>query len=194
MIQFGIRFIYGKEITMKKITLIAVALLLTICIAAVGCSGGGGNAASTNDKAYLDLINKTEVGDSLEKITEIIGFEGEVQSDNATYVWEIGNGGFSAVFREGTTEEALSVKVLYDNDDVVNSKVKIKDLDTLKEKVSAGIHYDDFKEYLGGVDGVLVEKGPVTKGYVWRSSNGSVVTAAFKLESNICNSFVGTER
>jgi len=184
---------------MKKITLIVLALLFSICIAAAGCSGGGDNAASNNgsnanDKAYLDLINKIEVGDSLDKINEIIGFEGEVRSDNASYSWEIGNGGFSAIFREGETSEAISVKVLYENEDVVNSKVKIKDLDTLKAKVNDGIHYDDFKEFLGGVDGVLVEKGPVTKGYVWRSPNGSVVTAGFKLSNNICNSFVGTEK
>ena len=192
MIQFNDRFQNGEELlpAMKKILTLILALILAITL--VAC--GGDNAASTNDKEYLDLINKTEVGDSLDKITEIIGFEGEVQSDNATYTWDFGNGGFSAVFREGDTSEALSVKVLYEYDDVVNSKVKIKDLDTLKEKVSAGIHYDDFKDYLGSVDGILVEKGPVTKGYVWRSSNGSIVTAAFKLNNNICNSFVGTER
>ena len=179
---------------MKKITIIILALLLIICIAAVGCSGGGGNAASSNDKAYLDLINKIDVGDSLDRINEIIGFEGEVLSDNATYSWDIGNGGFSAVFKQDDTTEAIAVKVRYDNKDVENRKVKIKDLDTLKQKVNDGIHYDDFKDYLGGVDGVLVDKGPVTKGYVWRNPSGAVVTAGFRLRDNMCNSFVGTEK
>jgi len=184
---------------MKKNTFILLALLLIICITAVGCSGGGdnaaaGNGAGANDKAYLDLIHKIDVGDSLDKINEVIGFEGEGKSDNATYTWTIGNGGFSAIFKEGDTTEAISVKVLYEYDDVVNNKVKIKDLETLKEKVRDGISYDDFKDYLGGVDGVLVDKGPVTNSYVWRSSNGSVVSAGFKLNNNICNSFVGTER
>ncbi len=184
---------------MNKLLTLILTLVLALSLAACGGNTNNDNSNSTNgsdvgDKAYLDLINKIEVGDSLDKINEIIGSEGKVQSDNATYIWDIGSGGFSAIFRQNDTSASISVKVLYDNEDVVNSKVKIKDLDTLKAKVRDGISYDDFKEFLGGVDGILVEKGPVTKGYVWRSSNGSDVTAGFKLDNNICNSFAGTEK
>jgi len=188
---------------MKKIVLALVSCLFVISIA--GCSSDNKDTASNksdsksssstvSDNSYLDYINKIEVGDSLDQINEVIGSDGEVHSDNATYSWDIGNGGFVAVFRKDDTSSALSVEVSYDKKDVENKKVKIKDLDGLKSKVKEGISYDDFKENLGGVDGVLVSKGSVTKSYVWRSPDGSVVDAAFRLDDNMCNSFTGTER
>ncbi len=169
---------------MKKTALV---LMVSLLVMLTGCSNGssGGGAGS---KDFFDLINQIEVGDSLEKINEVIGSEGEVRSDNATYTWE----NFSAVFRVDDTSAALSVSLLYDNKDVENSKVKIKDLDALKAKVSEGIFYNDFKEYVGGVDGVLVSKNSSTNGFVWRNPNGSVVDASFRVEDNMCNSFVGS--
>lgn len=188
---------------MKKIFLALVTCLFVVSIAGCGSdnkdttstkSDSKSSSSSNNDKSYLDYINKIEVGDSLDQINEVIGSEGEVHSDNATYSWDIGNGGFIAVFREDDTTSALSVEVSYDKKDVENKKVKISDLDSLKSKVGEGISYDDFKENLGGADGVLVSKGPVTKSYVWRSPDGSVVDGAFRLDDNMCNSFTGTER
>ena len=190
---------------MKKWLLI-IAFVLSAAICAAGCgsgsgagsgadAGGKGAGSGAGSKQYLELINKIEVGDSLEKINEIIGAEGEAESDNATYTWDIdGGGGFSAIFRANDTSAALSVKLLYNDKDVADNKVVVKNLDDLKAKVSEGINYDDFKEIMGGVDGILISKNSVAKGYVWRNAKGSVVNASFTLDDNMCNNFVGTEK
>lgn len=188
---------------MKKVFSILLLCFFTISIG--GCGSDRKDTSSTNsnsksglsddrDVSYLDYINKVEVGDSLDKINEVIGSEGKVLSDNATYTWDIGNGGFTAIFKVDDTSSAISLNVSYDNEDVENKNVRIKDLKNIKSKVSEGIDYDEFKELLGGVDGILVSKGSVTKGYVWRNPDGSIVDASFRLEDNMCNSFTGTEK
>lgn len=160
---------------MRKYPL-TVAVVTAIML--VGCGKNpilGEGSGNKSDKTYLEYINKIEVGDSLDTINQIIGTKGQVQSDNATYSWEIGSGGVSAVFDPGDTSAAHSVSLNYNKKDVTNKDVVIKDLNDLKIKVSDGIHYDDFKEFLGGVDGVLVSKNTFAKGYVWRSTKGSLV-------------------
>lgn len=195
--------IYKAEAKMKKVFSILLLCFLVISLGGCGSerkdvsssnSGSKGSLSDDKDVSYLDYIDKVEVGDSLDKINEVIGSEGKVLSDNATYTWDIGNGGFTAVFKANDTSSAISLDVSYDNEDIENKNVKIKDLNSIKAKVSEGIHYDEFKELLGGVDGILVSKGSVTKGYVWRNPDGSVVDASFGLDDNICNSFTGTEK
>lgn len=175
---------------MKKRYSLAICVLSVMMVFAF--SGCAGKKSAKAD--YLDLINKIELGDSLEDVNKVVGSDGVLSSDGITYTWEVGGGGLSVHFQGEETDEAIAIALDYENKDVENKKVKIKDLEGLKKKVNEGITYDDFKELMGGVDGVLTRKGTGTNSYVWRNPDGSNVSASFQLETDLCNSFVGAAK
>ena len=60
----------------------------------------------------------------------------------------------------------------YNYDDIAQKGVTFDKVKELKSKINEddGVSYDMFKEYMGGVDGVLTEVGS-TKKYEWRSAD-----------------------
>ena len=61
----------------------------------------------------------------------------------------------------------------------------------LKDKVKSGITYDEFKTYLGNIEGVIVEKSSYSTKYTWASENGSYINGTFSNSSNKCTLLSG---
>ena len=56
----------------------------------------------------------------------------------------------------------------------------------MQPKIKEGISYNDFKSYIGNVDGTITEKSSISTKYTWVSSDGSYLTASFSNSSNQC--------
>lgn len=74
-----------------------------------------------------------------------------------------------------------------------NDKVKItvNVNKKLKEKVKSGITYEEFKKYVGSIDGVLLIKRIEGNTYEWNDGKGSFLKATFSSEDNLCHEFYG---
>ena len=200
---------------MRKV--IIWALIIVIAAFCTGCfpglSGGGdagvneGDGAETDAKGgngedtsnsvkYWEYFGKIELGDSLAKVTEVMGLEGVITLDedlSVVYFWDTGDkNGYEVNFWK-EDDRAIRVEMKFDRKDLANDAVIIQDLTELKAKVQQGITYDEMKEYLGGVDGVWVTKTSTTNKYCWAHTSGAYVEASFSASDNQCSFFFGRE-
>ena len=61
----------------------------------------------------------------------------------------------------------------------------------LQTKVKTGITYEQFKTYVGNVDGVVVGKSSTTTKYMWVSKNGGYIKGTFSNTTNMCTFITG---
>lgn len=129
----------------------------------------------TNGKCTaVECIKQINVENTVEEINNIIGINGELIDEKYNkYYWK-----------------------LSDKLDIDKSKIAIKNVDfskynELKDKVKSGITYDEFKTYLGNIDGVIVEKSSYSTKYTWASENGSYINGTFSNSSNKCTLLSG---
>lgn len=186
---------------MKK-RFVGVALIISLLmIAMVGCGSSNDGGASGDDKSakttdiskYIEIMDKLEPSNTVEEINKIIGKEGELEDEKYnSYYWELEDGvGIKASYYSGKT---ATIKLECSNDLLSNSKVDLSKTKDLKEEMSEKtLYYDDFKDALGKVDGVVTEKGNSRKVYLWVDEKGGYLSATFD-EDNKCSFMSGVTK
>lgn len=179
-----------------KITTIALCLVLVFLV--TGC--GKKNTSSTTKKekskgncTVYECISKLDSSTSLEKVNEVIGFEGEKESEKdgeTTYKWKLNSKDSVSVTIYNTSS---TVKIDFDKDSIKNKKVtfsKFKELEaSLKNRET--ISYDQVKEKLGGVDGTLIEVSSLGVIYEWVDKDGGYLDVSFNKDKTKCTTIIG---
>jgi hypothetical protein len=181
------------------VIIIAIAVGIIVCLAVVLLilapwkkSGGSGNGddkggSSSSEAAYntkgkckfYECLHGLTVNRTLDDINNVIGFEPEVKVDeerhSETYTW-VFDDNHTIVMNASTwsgTSTTTSVRLgEYIKEEIEQDGVTFANVAEIKANMNKddGVSYDEFKEYMGGVDGVLVEVGSWNK-YEWRSTS-----------------------
>lgn len=115
----------------------------------------------------------------------MIGFEPEekVDGESCQYTWSFDDGHsiVASAHKSIVSQkiETVSIKLgNYETKDLANDRVKLDKLDEIKANLNKGdgVNYDQFKEYVGGADGTVVELGSWTK-YEWVAGDGKSYVA-----------------
>lgn len=176
---------------LKLFSIIGISLLLA------GCDGVITDSKDTNKEmagkcSYLDCIKNIGDTASVEDINCIIGVDGQlIDAKYNKYEW-VFNDEISLYATYYSTDNP-TVTVDYYDKDIMSNKVDLSDLDTLKKKVKEGMNYSEFKQHLGNVEGVLIEKSKYTKKYIWMDHDGGYVKGTFNTK-NECTYFSGVTK
>ena len=173
---------------MKKVKIIFI-VLFGILIS--GCSlksksSNNLNKIETNGKcSVLECINLISVDDTVEEINDITGIKGVLTDEQYNiYYWGLTEEtGIYVTYYSGTKG---NIKIDIDKELLKNSKVDFAKYEELRTKINEGITYEEFVTYVGGVEGVLIEKGSITNKYIWVDDDGSYLNASFSTGSNKC--------
>lgn len=177
---------------MKKV--IKIFSLIGISLVLAGCDSVLSNTTDTSKNMagncnYLDCINKISETASVEDINNIIGIDGQLTDKQYNkYEWSFNEeiSLYATYYSNGNP----TITIDYYDEDIMNKKVDLSDLDTLKTKVKAGMTYHEFKQHLGNVEGTLIEKSKYTKKYIWMDNSGGYVKGTFN-SKNECTYFSG---
>lgn len=173
--------------------------LMFISLVLVGCNNNllNNNLTGDNDTSkkmngkcnYLDCINEISDTASVEDINNIIGIDGKLIDDKYNqYEWAFNDE--ISLYATYYNNSYPTIEIDYYEEDIMNKKVDLSDLDGLKIKVNKGISYNEFKQYIGNVEGTLIEKSKYTKRYIWVNKDGGYVKGSFN-NRNECTFFTG---
>ena len=167
---------------MKKIT--RIILCLGIILLLTGCNSTKKVVKKEKSKGkckITECINLIGLKDNLEKVNEVVGFEGKGK-DN-TYSWKLtSTDKIEIVF--GDTN-SIKIKVL--DDDIKNKKTSFKKYDELEKKLKDGekITIEDLNKSFKS-DGVLIEKTSTEEIYKWVDKEDSYLEAYINATNGKC--------
>ena len=146
----------------------------------------GGNEKKSS--ARYDSMGKCKFYECLEKLTgdsteeeveAVIGFEPKTETNTTsktekhTWTFDDKHTIVMNVSTYSSKKSTISIKLdKYEDDDIEQKGVVFDKVQEIKSNLNKGdgVDYDEFKEYMGGVDGVLIEVG-TNKKYEWRSTD-----------------------
>lgn len=174
----------------KKVFYIICAIFALGALTGCGTNNDNGGVSSSTAKIKgnchaIDCIKQISTDSTVADINKIIGFDGELTDEKYNiYYWEISEEeGIKVAYYSGKTG---IITADYNRDTLANSKVDFSRYNELQPKIKEGITYNEFKSYIGNVDGTITEKSSITTKYTWVSSDGSYLTASFSNSSNKC--------
>ena len=167
---------------MKKV--VSVFLFLSIVLLLTGCSNTKKETKKEEVKGkckITECINLIGIKDELEKVNEVIGFEG-TKKDN-TYTWKLSsNQKIEVVFNNTNT---IKIKVL--DDTIKKNKTSFKKYDYIEKKLKDGekITIDDLNKAFK-TKGVLIEKTSTEEIYKWVDKEDSYLEAYINATNGKC--------
>ena len=167
---------------MKKI--ISLFLILSIVLLLTGCHS---KKEIKKEKAkgkckITECINLIGINDNLEKVNEIIGFEGKENKDN-TYIWKLtSNQKIEVVFND---TNSIKIKLL--DETIKNKKTSFKKYESIEKKLKDGetIKIDDLNKIFKS-KGILIEKTSTTEIYKWVDEEDSYLEATINATNGKC--------
>ena len=131
----------------------------------------------------LDCIKQIELDSKIDAINSIMGFEGVLTNETSSvYTWEINED--ESIKVQFYKEAASTITASYDKDSLKNSSVTFDRYNELKPKIKDGVSYDEFKSYIGNVDGTLIEKSSFSNKYIWVAADGGYLNGSFSAKDN----------
>lgn len=171
---------------MKKILFLSICTLVII----TGCGKETdydkrletkGNCVAT------ECIKQIEITNTVEEINKIIGFAGElIDEEYNVYLWELSeNSELEATYY---SSDKAYITIYVDEDVFKNKKVDFSKYDEIEELLDNGesLTYEEFIKKVGD-EGVLVEKTPYSKEYLWVNQDGGYLNATFQNSSGKCS-------
>ena len=165
---------------MKRLVLcLSIVLLLT------GCNSTKKEIKEEKSKGkckITECIKLISINDNIDKVNEIVGFEGKKSKDN-TYIWKLtSKDKIEIVF--GDTN---SIKIKLLDDSIKNKKTSFKKYDTLEKKLKDGekITIDDINKAFKS-KGVLIEKNSTEEIYKWVDEEDSYLEATINVTNGKC--------
>jgi len=167
---------------MKKIT--KLLLFVSVIILLTGCNSTKKTVKKEVSKGkckITECINLIGLKDNLEKVNEIIGFEGTKKDD--TYSWKLtSKEKVEVVFGDTNT---IKIKLL--DESIMNKKTSFKKHESIEKKIKDGekITIDDLnKEFK--TKGVLIEKTSIKQVYKWVDRDESYLEATINTVNGKC--------
>lgn len=168
---------------MKKIT--RIVLCLSILLLLTGCNSTKKETKKEKSKGkckITECINSIGLNDNLEKVNEIIGFEGTKSKDN-TYTWKLTSKDKITVVFSNTN--IIKIKTL--DETIKNNKTSFKKYDSIEKKLKDGesITIEDLnKEFKS--KGVLIEKTSTEEIYKWVDKEDGYLEATINSTNGKC--------
>jgi len=167
---------------MKKIT--KLLLFVSVIILLTGCNSTKKTVKKEVSKGkckITECITQIGLKDNLEKVNEIIGFEGTKKDD--TYSWKLtSKEKVEVVFGDTNT---IKIKLL--DESIMNKKTSFKKHESIEKKIKDGekITIDDLnKEFK--TKGVLIEKTSIKEVYKWVDKDESYLEATINTTNGKC--------
>lgn len=167
---------------MKKISIIV--LLLSITLLVTGCSSSKKEVKKEKSKGkckITECINLIGINDNLEKVNEIIGFEGKEKK--GTYIWKLTS--TDKIEIEFNNTNTIRIKLL--DDSIKNNKTSFKKYYKIEKDLKDGktITIEDLNKDFKS-KGVLIEKTDIKEVYRWVDKNDSYLEAVINSTNNKC--------
>ena len=175
----------------KLLTILLVGVL--VLGMATGCTEQ--NVSDSNNKEVEEkskgkceveeCINLLEPTMKVEKVNEIIGFEGEKKEGADTYIWQLTkNTKIEVEYKDGLG----TIRATYDKDKINNDKLKLSICyeilgDINKNKTYT---YEEMVEKLEGIEGYLESNSSSSKMYKW-VKDGQTFRATFNNKTGKCS-------
>ena len=181
---------------MKKLTVLIITLsvlfLLTGCVKNTSKNESKKTQKDKGNCKILDCINKIDVKDSLDKVNETMGFDGEKKTEGdgyTTYKWALND--YESVEVTFYTNSS-NIKINFNDNLIQSDKVDFSKYNEVSKALKAGetITYDDIKKKFKD-SGTLVEKTSSTNKYRWVNSEGGYLNANFSITSGKCSMIIG---
>lgn len=189
---------------MKKSILVGVlcAILALTMFSLTGCGGneeGSNNQTVAEEKSkgnydVFGCIEKLDATMTLEEMNKVIGFEGELTSDEEryqVYKWDLTDD-TSITSQFHTTTNTATISANFPNS-MITEKADFSKWDEIKSKLNKReeITYDQFVEYVGGVQGKMDQKTSSSITYKWLNNEGGYLSAYFDTKTGKCTMATG---
>lgn len=134
------------------------------------------NTISKGNCKFYECLTKVTDESTVSEVTSAFGFEPEKTTTSGasfdTYTWTFDDDHTIEMTVSQSTGSTITIKLAkYDDDEIAQKGVTFANVQTIKSNLNVGdgVSYSEFKDYMGGVDGVLIEVGSWNK-YEWRST------------------------
>lgn len=133
-----------------------------------------------------ECLAKIEVDDSVEKITEVIGVEPEVDETSGTAKWKLGKK--ESIAREKSGSSYI-LQATVNKERIASSDLDFSIFTDLKKELESGesFTYDELVQRLGGVAGTLAGKTSTSKRYIWVDNHDQTFSATFSDKNGQCS-------
>lgn len=174
---------------MKNKILYTFLTIFTI-VSLTGCNNEPDYVKNQETKGLCvatECIKQIEITDTVEEINKIVGFDGElIDEEYNTYSWKLSDNSELEVTYYSSDESYI--KIYIEEDNFKNDKVNLDKYDDIEKDLNDGIElkYEDFVNRIGA-EGILVEKTPYSKEYLWVNKDGGYLNATFQNSSGICS-------
>lgn len=179
--------IFGSLLVIAVIACVALSATIVSCAKnanvvedgdSITITPGGDGTIHTmkGDCDFYSCLTKVTDESTVSEVTTVFGFEPEKTSkaENSfdTYVWTFDEDHTIEMTVSKSTGSTITIKLdKYDDDEIAQKGVTFADVQTIKSNLNVGdgVSYNEFRDYMGGVDGILIEVGSWNK-YEWRST------------------------
>lgn len=159
--------------------------------ALTGC--GSDQLPSKGNYDVFGCIEKLDANNTLEEMNEIIGFEGELSSDEESYKvydWEL-NEETSITVQFFTKNGGSKISANYPNK-MITKAADFSRWEEIKEKINdQSLTYEEFVEMVGGVEGTMDAKTTTQITYKWLNAERNYLSAYFSIETGKCEMATG---
>ena len=190
----------------KKIVTIALCMvLLSTMLVLTGCGIKSDEIVKdiTNvveqkkSKGNYDVfgcIEKLDAKNTLEEMNNIIGFEGTLTSETDSYKvykWDLTDDtSITSQFHSSSNTATISANF---PNSMVSKTADFSKWSEIKSKLNKReeITYNQFVEYVGGVEGKMTQKTSTSVTYKWLNSDGGYLSAYFDAKTGKCTMATG---
>lgn len=140
---------------------------------------GGSSSSSYDSKGkckFYECLTNVNADSTVSEVTTAFGFEPTKETKDGasfdTYTWTFDDDHTIEMTVSQSTGSTITIKLGdYNDEEIEKSGVTFANVQTIKSNLNVGdgVSYEKFKEYMGGVDGTLIEVGSWNK-YEWRST------------------------
>lgn len=196
---------------MKKKILFVVVCFLVLLGVTTGCDLKKTSEQKSDEKTeskskgkcdVFECIERLDANNTLEEINEVIGFEGELTSDEEkykVYTWELTEDTsikvqftyiVSAITNETTTRATISANF---PGKMIPKTADFSKWNEIKTKLDnkESLTYDEFVKLVGGTEGKMKQKTQDSVSYTWYNAENGYLTATFDIETKKCTMATG---
>ena len=184
---------------MKKVLGIISVLVLLVLLTGCGITNTGNSnvvkeAPAKGNCSILDCIYKLDIKDNLEKVNQVMGFDGELVREGSgysTYNWVIDEEKEESVEVTFYSSSA-SITLKFKDDLIKNSKVDFSEYNDIKKALNnrESLKYEDIKAKFKA-EGTLIEKSSSGNKYRWVNEEGRYLNASFGATTGSCTMIIG---
>lgn len=166
----------------------AIICVCVMLLMATGCGKKQNMDVKTKGKCNVfTCMEKLSDSQSIEEMNETIGFEAELESEEASYKkykWELSEN--SSITAMVMSSGSKRLDAHYDLK-IINMKADFSKWDQIKKRISSkDLTYSEFVKLVGNVEGIITRKESDVITYHWYNKDGGYLFADFDTETGMC--------